>query len=423
MFRVASTRYPLVETWPIRPPVSCAHRVSQTLEVIHLNAAALGRRPDPEEPAKLSEPSDLHGLGYRQAQSPGQRHHALKVSSIVDVPNAQADPFSSDPRLARLTRLRTSRGWSFPSPMGEVAAVRAAGFEPVGQVFGTTVVLLGSGDSSLPGPPGFGRCFVRDGGSVAGTPTNADPHNPLLAALTEARDRALERVLDECAALGGDGIIGMRLRRTEFFAHTVELTLEGTAVRARASTRPAALFTTHVSGQDLARLLDAGWLPFALVFGTALAACHFDDSMFQQTRRGVGPAGNREVAGYTRLVNDARHEARRTLENAVRERGGHGAVVHEMTLQFSERECPRQFEQHADYVAEATILGSAIIPFDRTVPSARPGPLTIMRLDGRIAPTSRRAGAPEAESEPHTLPSPSLADRAIAYWSSRRRGP
>jgi len=302
-----------------------------------------------------------------------ERLASASLTSILDVADARDDQDVEssvpDARSARLSRLSEARGWSFPSPIGAFAATRVAGFEPVGQVFGTTVAFLGSGGLPYPGPPGFGRCFVREVREVgevresSATPaqlTTADPHNPLLAALNTARGQAVDRALAECEALGGDGIIGMRLTRAEFFTHTVELTVEGTAVRAHASTRPAAPFTTHVSGQDLARLLDAGWLPFALVFGAALAACHFDDTMFQQTRRGVGSAGNREVTGYTRIVNDARREARRTLEHAVREHGGAGAVIQDATLQFSERECPRQFEQRADYLAEATIVGSVI---------------------------------------------------------------
>lgn len=342
------------------------------------------------------------------------------MRDVSDAPDDQptgspASPVygASDPRLVRLDRLRGSRGWSFPGLVGEFAASRVAGFEPVGQVFGTTVAFLGDPAFPYVGPPGLGRCFVVGGADGGGS--SADPHNPLLATLREARELALERAVAECEALGGDGIIGMRVSAAEFFSHTMEVTVEGTAVRARSLTRPPAPFTTHVSGQDLARLLDSGWMPFGLVFGLALAARHFDDSMFQQTRLGVGAAGNREVSGYTRLVNDARREARRTLENAVRERGGEGAVIGGATLRFSERECPRQFEQRSDYVAEATILGSAVVSLERTTPATRRAPLTIMKLDRRVESVSHAAGA--ADPSPAA---PGLSARAFAYWSSRR---
>lgn len=276
--------------------------------------------------------------------------------------------------------------------MGEFAAASSAGFDPVGQVFGTTVLYLGS----LAGGP----CFTTS------------LYNDLLEQLSAARRVALERAVAECQALGGDGIIGVRMSSTKFLSDTMEFTVEGTAVRARSHTRPGAPFTTHVSGQDSATLLRAEWMPVALVFGTALASRHFDDSMFQQTRRGLGAAGNREVAGYTQLINDARRDARRALEAAVRDGGGQGAVVQDMTLHYTERECPL-FDQHADYLAEATILGSAIIPLERSGPTAQRAPLAIMRLDPRPEPAAK------PDAGPAIVPRPSLGDRAFVYWSRR----
>lgn len=327
------------------------------------------------------------------------------------------EPFVPDARGARLRRLRKARSWGFSGPVDGFAAARIAGFEPVGQVFGTTV--------AYPGPPGLGRCFVPHAGGAGGAggtggdrPTSADPGNPLLAKLDAARRLALERAVEECRLLGGDGIIGMRMSATDFLSDCVEFTVSGTAVRARSLTRPPAPFTTHVSGQDLARLLQAGWMPFAFVFGLALAACHFDDSMIRQTQRRVGAAGNREVSGYTRLANDARREARTALHYAVRELRGEGAVAQETTLHFSERECPL-FDQRTDYIAEATILGSALVSLEPGTSggagaAAQPAPLTVMRLDPR--PES----VPEPQPGPEMIPRPSLGDRAFAYWSGRR---
>ena len=327
----------------------------------------------------------------------------------MDVPGNQeparaAAETGRDARLSRLERLGHARGWSYQGPVGEFGAASIAGFEPVGQVFGTTVAYLD--------PVAFDPCYVT--GSTARTgQTSADPYNPRLTRLNLARGAALERVLAECQALGGDGVVGARMRRADFFSHTTEFTVEGTAVRARSSTRPGTPFTTHVSGQDLAKLLRAGWMPFALVFGTAIASRHFDESMFQETRRGIGAAGNREVSGYTRLVNDARRGARKALETAVRDQGGQGAVVEEMTLRFTERECPSTVE-HSDYVVEATILGSAIVPFERSEPVARDAPLAIMRLD------HGPAAASEPEPGPDVIAGPGLGDRAFAYWTNRR---
>jgi uncharacterized protein YbjQ (UPF0145 family) len=302
-----------------------------------------------------------------------------------------------DPRISRLERLRGRRGWAFPGPVGGLGATTGAGFDPVGQVFGTTVAFLSSS--------GYGRCFVTAPAQRTDRST-ADPHNPLLAQVQAGRALALERAVAECRALGGDGVIGMRIGAADFFTQTAEFTVEGTAVRAKAQTRSGAPFTTHVSGQELAKLLRSGWMPFRLVSGIAIAAVHFDERMIQQTRRGIGVAGNREVVGYTRLVNDARREARGALESAVRDAGGEGAVVQDISIRFFERACPN-FEERSDYVVEATIVGSAVVGFERTgSPQPRP-PLTIMRLDRGVeavpAPT------------PATHAGPSLGDRVFAY--------
>jgi uncharacterized protein YbjQ (UPF0145 family) len=327
---------------------------------------------------------------------------------VVDTSNSRfTGPPAWDPAQARLKRLRGSRCWSFSGPVDEFGAATIAGFDPVGQVFGTTVAYLG--------PPGLSSCLVP--GSVAAKQagrTTVVPHNSLLTKLNAAREVALGRAVAECRALGGDGIVGMRLSVANFLTETVEFTVEGTAVRVRSSTRPPEPFTTHVSGQDLAKLLRAGWMPFALVFGLAIAACHFDSTMALQTQRRLGAAGNREVSGYTRLANDARREARRMLEQAVRRLGGAGAVADETTLHFSERECPL-FDQRVDYLAEASVLGSAIVPFERNATPAQPTPLAIMRLDHRPDATAEPAIGPDV------IPAPSLGDRAFAYWSNRQR--
>ena len=319
-------------------------------------------------------------------------------------------PVEPEARLSRLGRLADARSWSFLGPVGGFGAASIAGFDPVGQVFGTTVAYLG--------PVAYDPCFVTARGSVTrgGGRSSADPYNPLLARMYTARRAALERAVAECRVLGGDGIVGARMSCGDFFSDTVEFTVEGTAVRARSQTRASAPFTTHVGGQDLAKLLEGGWMPFALVFGLGIAACHFDPSMFQETRRGVGSAGNREVSGYTRVVNDARREARRALEIAVGDQGGQGAVVEEMTMRFSERECP-SMEERLDYVVEATVVGSAIVPFERSVPtSAQRGPLAIMRLDRRSEVISGEESGVGVEA------GPTLGDRAVAYWSGRGEG-
>jgi hypothetical protein len=167
-------------------------------------------------------------------------------------------------------------------------------------------------------------------------------------------------------------------------------------VRARSAIRPAAPFTSHLSGQEFALLLQAGWVPVALVFGISLGSRHDDTRTRRQTRRN---AGRREVGSYTELVKDTRRDARDQLKRAVAERRGDGVVVDEMTLHIGERECPAVEGQH-DHIAEAAILGTSIVSFARRRP-----PGILRRLEScaaghhapeSLSPGSRRPAADQA---------------------------
>lgn len=112
-----------------------------------------------------------------------------------------------------------------------------AGFDPVGQAFGATV--------TYPSSAGLGRCFIPSSSWARGDArTSADPRNRPLAKLTAARGPPPERAAAQCRALGGDGIIRMRVSATNFFSHTMRFTVEATTVRTRSRTRPGTLAVT-----------------------------------------------------------------------------------------------------------------------------------------------------------------------------------
>ena len=336
--------------------------------------------------------------------------------------SAPVDPVIDliDTLLARRNRLRDAEAWGSLGPIPEFAATAIAGFDPVGHVFGAAVRNLGYVTSNARCSGDWTYTSKTDQASLNG------PYRALLRSLYGARRLALARAVEECVALGGDGIIDARVRVASFPAGGIEFSVEGTAVRARSRVRPAQPFTTHVSGQEFARLLSAGWVPFALLFGIAISSRHDGRDTRDQTRRRIGDTGNREVQSYSRLVNDARRDARRQLKNAVGELGGDGLVVDDMTLKVSERECPTNERQH-DHVAEATIMGSAIAAF-RVRPARRPAwrPLTIMNLG---SPTRAAAPGDESRTPPQAprdeavdvLPEPRLSDRAAAKRAAKAR--
>jgi uncharacterized protein YbjQ (UPF0145 family) len=282
----------------------------------------------------------------------------------------------------------------------EFAAVAGAGFDPVGHVFGTAVAYLGFVSVASKCSGSWSYTGRTDIASAAGGPFNA-----LLRKLYGVRRLALSRAVAKCEELGGDGIVGVTLSIRPFPAGGTEFTFAGTAVRARTAIRPAAPFTSHVSGQEFATLLRAGWMPTALVFGIALGSRHDDSRTRSQTRRAQG---NREVRGYTALVRDTRRDARDQMEHEVAAKGGTGVVVDEMTLRITERECPTVEGQH-DHMAEATFLGTSIVSLGRPARAADGEPLTVMHLN----PTGQAprglhwfespAAAPDAMPEGHLL--------------------
>ena len=113
--------------------------------------------------------------------------------------------------------------------------------------------------------------------------------------MDQARRTAVERMTAQCAELGGDGVVGLRVSRGSFLLGGQEFMALGTAVRARgAEDGPAradfAPFTSDLSGQDFAKLIMAGWVPVGLVLGVAIGASHTTG------RPRARPAGGRVIA-------------------------------------------------------------------------------------------------------------------------------
>jgi uncharacterized protein YbjQ (UPF0145 family) len=257
-----------------------------------------------------------------------------------------------------MAEIRSSGTWGSALTSGEFAAIRSAGFEPVGQVLGAAVYAAGATDgSSCPGS--FG---------------------PLVQAMYQARHAAIDRMTTECAELGGHGVVGVRLSRGSFPLGGLEFTALGTAVRAPgAASGRREPFTSDLSGQDFAKLILAGWVPAGLALGISVGSWHDDRATGRQVRWGVG---NAEVAGWTELVNDSRHEARRQLEGEVRRLGAEGVVIAAMQLQVSQRACPVTVGRR-DHLVEATLVGTAVSRFSRPAPHRAAPALAVMPLDSQ----------------------------------------
>jgi uncharacterized protein YbjQ (UPF0145 family) len=254
------------------------------------------------------------------------------------------------------------------------------GFEPVGQVFGAAV--YAAGDARGYDCPG---AWESSGATTPAQPTaqvsgRGDPASfgPLVEAMYQARLTAIDRMAAECAELGGHGVVAVRLRRGVFPRGGLEFTAIGTAVRAPgAANGRRAPFTCGMSGQDFAKLIMAGWVPAGLAVGISIGSRHDDRATARQTRQW---SGNVEVVGWTELVNQSRHDARRQLEGDVRRLGAEGVMTTGMQMRVRERDCPVMAGRR-DHVVEVTLTGTGVARFSRAG-QRRAGPaLTVMALD------------------------------------------
>ena len=281
---------------------------------------------------------------------------------------------------ARMAEIQSSGTWGSSLACGEFAAIRSAGFEPVGQVLGAAVYAAGSASAS--GCPAEGEF---SGGQMPGSsatqvpgPGSPGSFGPVVHAMYQARDTAIGRMTAECAQLGGHGVVAVRLTRGSFPLGGLEFIAIGTAVRAPgAGYGRREPFTCDLSGQDFAKLIMTGWVPAGLALGVSIGSRHDDRTTARQAR---WVTGNTEVAGWTELVNESRRDARRQLECDVGRLGAEGVVIAAMQLRVSQRDCPVTVGRR-DHIVEATLIGTAIARFSRAQRSQAGPALAVMPLD------------------------------------------
>jgi uncharacterized protein YbjQ (UPF0145 family) len=236
------------------------------------------------------------------------------------------------------------------------AGLVAAGFDVVGEVLGTTVMQIGW--TGFTGCGWYGASGGMFGpGTVVSSRTQWSGYAPYVNALKRGRDLAMGRMTEEAAALGADGVVGIRLTDERMEGRKREFMALGTAVRSRGRVRPARPFTTDLTGQDFAKLISAGWIPAGLTYGISVGIRHDD----WRTQSQIAPfAGNTEVVGYTELVNHVRADARREFAERAARIGGDAALATDVRSHVWPLEIG---ENHRDHVAECVIVGNVIARF------------------------------------------------------------
>ena len=151
----------------------------------------------------------------------------------------------------------------------------------------------------------------------------------LTKAMFEARELAMTRMEEEADLLGADGIVGVRLVFKEYAMEegVLEFQALGTAIRHRERvgsyrTKDNRPFTSDLSGQDLWKLVRAGYRPVSLSMGACVY--HIAHLSFMQALKQAGR--NQEMKIYTEATYAAREAALERMQAEAVERGGTGIV-------------------------------------------------------------------------------------------------
>jgi uncharacterized protein YbjQ (UPF0145 family) len=241
------------------------------------------------------------------------------------------------------------------------AALADIGLEPVGEVMGCVVMHLGWN--------GWGcSAYTQWGGglnNVGYVPAQfsgqgSGAYEPYVRAVYNGYEQALRRLLLEVQALGADGAVGIRWTQQRLDSPgNREFVALGTAVRARSDARPAHLFSTDLSGEDVAKLMLSGWVPVGLSIGVSVGVKH--DDYYTRAQANSFTSGNVEVAGYTELVHGVRADARAQFARRAARQGGDASIVSRITLDTWSNES----NSHRDHLAQCFITGTSLASFDR----------------------------------------------------------
>lgn len=266
---------------------------------------------------------------------------------------------------ARVARAQASGVHTSLLSAPAAASLQSVGLDPVGEVMGCIVEQIGwQGYLGCGATWGYGSGFgSAPVPSIGSRESRWSGFRNYADAIRRGYATALSRLMLEAQALGADGVVGINLTVGQLSGAREFLAL-GTAVRARSSARPSRPFSTDLPGSDVAKLMQAGWVPASLVIGFDVVIRHDDWATVTQSRSW----SNTEVAGYTELTQHARLLVREDVHQQARRLGADGFVASEISMRIFEVE---PGENHRDHVAETLLTGTAVAQFGAGRPAGR----------------------------------------------------
>ena len=194
----------------------------------------------------------------------------------------------------------------------------------------------------------------------------------LTEAMYDARELAMARLEAEAAALGADGVVGVRLEANyhQWGHNAIEFIAVGTAIKAEGGEslrrEDGSPFTSDLSGQEFWLVLQSGYVPRGLVVGNCV---------FHIGRRGPFAVArsmyrNTELPHVTEAIYQARELAMTRMQDDALRIKADGIVGVDLT------ERSHHFGQH---VIEFLVIGTAVSRRDGHDPI--PAPLTTISLE------------------------------------------
>ncbi len=239
--------------------------------------------------------------------------------------------------------------------VNEFLLVRKAGFEPIGLCVGTCVYHVGVQ---------YGNWSKNEEMGV------------LSKAMYHARELAMSRMRAEAAAMGADGIAGVKLtiKRLEWDDQLLEFIALGTGVvhghgSAGFRAHDGGPFTSDLSGQDFWSLLHSGHRPVEMVMGSCVYHVAHRGMFSTLARAGR----NVELENFTAAMYEAREIAIERMQHeasAAKAEGVVGVDIHEGSHGWQ------------THVIEFFAIGTAVLPLAQEIaPDKIADPIMVLSVN------------------------------------------
>jgi len=268
---------------------------------------------------------------------------------------------------------------------GSFLAMRKAGFRPLRQVQGSSILSLGWQRS----PALALRSSLKPkliGGGYGSYGTGAQVYLPTgslavqqylnegvwmeleerTAAYNDVRREAVTRLRDNAREAGAVAVVDVRVRRGRFAhaPHAIEFTAIGTAVASDGLelAEDEAIPLVSLSGGEFWKLYDSGYWPLGIVGGSSVVyVISGYRTKFARLRLSKRSLRNQEYEDYTIGLSEARRRAMGRLRQEAREVAAAGALAIEIARE--------QREQKDDnLIVTIDVLGNAIAPLEQGAP-------------------------------------------------------